>query len=77
MNVKNYHTRGGKMSYREVTKDEFYSVIAPQDVHPDIEGSYPFTAVFRTRARREVGRIDTDGRYLLVGGPTWCQEGAN
>jgi len=54
------------MSYREVTMDEFYSVVGPQDVHPHITGNYPFTSVYKTRTGREVGRVDTEHRYLLV-----------
>lgn len=53
------------MNYREVSKDEFYAVVGPQDVHPDIVGDYPFTAIFKTRHRVEVGRIDSYGKCLL------------
>lgn len=42
---------------REVTKDEFYKAIGPLDVHPRIQGPYPYTSVFLTPQRHEVGRI--------------------
>jgi hypothetical protein len=45
------------MSEREVTRDEFWAEIFPQDVHPRICGSYPYTSVFMSRSGIEKGRI--------------------
>lgn len=36
--------------WREVTKDEFYRAIGPQDVHPSPQGRWPYTSLFKTRA---------------------------
>lgn len=40
-----------------VTQDEFYRRLSTLDVHPRLEGKYPYTSVFRYRDGREVGRI--------------------
>lgn len=43
---------------RPVTRAEFFAAIGPRDVHPRIEGNWPYTSRFLTRAGRvEVGRI--------------------
>lgn len=33
---------------KEVSKDEFFAVIGPQNVHPRIKGTYPYTCHFET-----------------------------
>ena len=33
---------------REVTMDEFYAVIGPQNVSPNPTGPYPYTSLWRT-----------------------------
>lgn len=64
---------------REVTKDEFFVGIGNRDVHPEIVGNFPYTAIFRTKARVEVGRIveflpwvagEPQKKYLLPRGMT-------
>jgi hypothetical protein len=42
---------------KEVTKEEFYKAIGPRDCHPHIEGPYPYTSIYYTPSRVEVGRI--------------------
>lgn len=58
------------MTLTEVTKEEFFAAIGPQDCHPRIEGRWPYTSIFEKPDRREVGRIVDDehetARYLLV-----------
>ena len=60
--------------WREVTKEEFYSVIGPQNVHPRVEGKFPYTSTFVTQSGYErgkaidyiqVGRAIIETRYLL------------
>jgi len=58
-------TLGEPMTHREVTKDEFYAAMN-QNVHPTPVGKYPYTSIFKTPDGREVGRIDGQGKYLLV-----------
>lgn len=52
--------------WRETTQKEFFAVIGPLDVHPRVEGSWPYTAFFEDKARRVHGK--TTGhptRYFL------------
>lgn len=60
--------------WREVTKEDFYSVIGPQNVHPRVEGKFPYTSIFVTPSGYErgkaidyipVGRALPETRYLL------------
>lgn len=62
------------VSYREVTKDEFYKAIGNQDVSPTPVGSWPYTSLFKTRAGQVVGKVEqylpegsglTNSRYWL------------
>ena len=45
---------------REVTKDEFYGIIMTKklNVHPKIEGHYPYTSRFLFPSGKEFGRIE-------------------
>lgn len=54
------------LGYRQVTRCEFFAMIGPQNVHPQIMGPYPYTSIFKTPNGLEVGRIDNQGRYLLA-----------
>ncbi len=42
---------------REVTQQEFFAAIGRIDCHPRPEGNYPYTSIFLTPNRVEVGRI--------------------
>lgn len=42
--------------WREVTKEEFFRVIGPQNVHPTPEGKYPYTSIYKTPSGRERGK---------------------
>jgi hypothetical protein len=42
---------------REVTRDEFYAVIMPLNVHPVPEGRYPYTSNFKTPDGRIIGKV--------------------
>ena len=57
----------GKM--RPVTKQEFFQVIGPQNVHPRVDESSLskrfHTSVFETRKRQPVGRSVSDGWDVL------------
>lgn len=39
------------VSYREVSESEFYQAIGGLDVHPRIDGQYPYTSVFLDKGR--------------------------
>jgi hypothetical protein len=39
---------------KKVTKEEFYNKIAPLDVTTTVQGSYPYTVVFKTRMGQEI-----------------------
>lgn len=61
----------------EVTKDVFYKTIGRLNVHPSVQGPYPYTSIFRTIDGIERGRVidSEDGgtkksRYLIVGKPS-------
>jgi hypothetical protein len=44
---------------REVTKDEFFAAIGNQNVHPSVQGDWPYTSRFLNRQTgREAGRIE-------------------
>lgn len=57
--------------WKEVSEDEFYAVIGPQNVHPRIvNGSYPYTSVFMTPSGQEKGKAiggepGTERKYML------------
>lgn len=36
------------MAWREVSMDEFYRHIGPQNVHPTPTGPWPYTSMFKT-----------------------------
>lgn len=38
----------GYMGYREVSKDQFYTMIGKVNCHPSPVGQYPYTSQFRT-----------------------------
>lgn len=42
---------------KQVTREEFFAAIGPQNVHPCPVGPYPYTSVFKTPAGHERGRI--------------------
>jgi hypothetical protein len=51
---------------KKVSKKEFFEYINPLDVHPKIVGNFPYTSIFETRSRQEVGRIvetKKEGKY--------------
>ena len=53
---------------RETTKDEFFKFISPLNVHPSIEGKFPYTSIFKTPSGIERGRIVysfTDGFHPI------------
>lgn len=56
------------MEWREVSEDEFYDAIGPQNVSPMIvRGSFPYTSVFVTPDGQQRGKaID----YRTAGGGT-------
>ena len=45
-------------SWREVTKDEFFRAMGPQDVHPSIQGRWPYTSNWNTRAGKTIGKTE-------------------
>ena len=59
---------------KEVTEKEFFAAIyaRPENIHPRIEGKYPYTSIFEVVAnRQEVGRIVDGGtnepsKYFLA-----------
>jgi hypothetical protein len=61
--------KGKNLMWIPVTSEEFFKVIGPLDVHPEIIGKYPYTSIFKSRQGIEVGRIvdDCDGKstYFL------------
>lgn len=61
-------------SWREVSKNEFFKVIGPQNVTPYPEGNWPYTSHFKTPSGIVRGKIVnflpegsalTQSRYLL------------
>ena len=61
--------------WKEVTHDEFFRVIGPQDVTPVAVGRWPYTSEWKTRQLRVIGKtVDylpegealTKTRYLLL-----------
>lgn len=59
---------------KEVTQEEFYRVIGPQNVTPTPEGNWPYTSYFRTPMGELRGKVInylpegeglTKKRYLL------------
>jgi hypothetical protein len=46
----------------EVSEAEFYKLAGSQNIHPRIDGRYPFTSVFLYPAGREFGRKIWDGK---------------
>lgn len=55
---------------RQVTQQEFYATIGPQNCHPHIlPGRYPYTSEFRTPSGRvigkAVGQLDGSDQYFL------------
>ena len=60
--------------WKEVTRDEFFRVIGPQDVSPVAVGRWPYTSEWKTRNLRVIGKTVeylpegeglTKTRYLL------------
>lgn len=60
--------------WRDVSMDEFFSVIGPMDVHPYPQGKWPYTSLFKTRSGFVVGKAEdflpegsglTETRYWL------------
>jgi hypothetical protein len=45
------------MSMKEVTQEQFFKTIGPLNVHPHPVGNYPYTSIFLTPGRVEMGRI--------------------
>ncbi|WP_397570631.1 hypothetical protein [Schlesneria sp. T3-172] len=57
----------------EVDRDTFFEAICAMtiDVHPRIEGPYPYTSIFETKNHIEVGRIVGEWEFPeYVGGLT-------
>lgn len=58
------------MTFREVTKEEFYAAMGPLDVHPQIVTRWPYTAEWRLQwgmKRAVVGKtVITEGRGTLI-----------
>ena len=59
---------------REVSKEEFFKVIGPKNVHPTILGNWPYTSDFRSPDGKSHGRIEnrmkpnsglTEAHYFL------------
>ncbi len=42
--------------WREVSTEEFYRVIGPQNVHPQSVGPYPYTSIFKTPSGETKGK---------------------
>lgn len=43
------------MTMRKISKDEFYKMVGPLDVHPSIQpGPWPYTSLWKLRNTREV-----------------------
>jgi len=42
---------------RKVTTEEFYRKIGPLNVHPQIQGSWPYTSLWKLIDHRENGRV--------------------
>lgn len=46
------------MAWREVSMDEFYEHIGPQDVSPWPVGPWPYTSEFKTRGGFVLGKVE-------------------
>jgi hypothetical protein len=59
--------------WREVSREEFWRVIGPQNVHPEIVGAYPYASIFRDWRRQAHGKIQDSGtddsKYFLPESP--------
>jgi hypothetical protein len=64
--------------WAEVSKDEFFQVIGPQNVHPQPVGVWPYSSLFKTPLGEVRGKIvgylpeDSgypEDRYYLPGAP--------
>jgi hypothetical protein len=42
---------------RKVTGEEFYRKIGPLNVHPQIQGSWPYTSLWKLTGHSDSGRI--------------------
>ena len=49
-----------------VDQATFFAAIGPKNCHPHIEGTYPYTSIFFTPARVEVGRIVQKDKVVPV-----------
>lgn len=51
---------------KEVSKDEFFATVGPINCTPRPIGEYPYTSIYETPNRVEVGRVEhklVDGKY--------------
>lgn len=56
---------------RQVSKDEFFAKMNPLDVHPRIQGRYPYTSLWELQYSRRVigksvGHQDGSHTYFLL-----------